>query len=102
MKSRRETLEDFVARDPNDVFSRYGLALELEKSGRDQEAASQLKEVISRDPSCIAAYYQLGKILARTDEIGAREVYRQGIDAATAANDLRARSEMQQALDMLN
>jgi len=46
MKTRRELLEDFVAQDPDDPFSRYALALELEKEGNDQGAVPQLHEVI--------------------------------------------------------
>lgn len=103
MKTRREMLEEFVAQDPDESFSRYALALELEKEGREQEAVPQLREVIARDPSYVAAYYHLGRLLAQTrlpDE--ARDVYRRGLDAATAAKDQRARSEMQEALDTLD
>ena len=102
MKTRREMLEEFVAQDPNDSFSRYALALELEKESRAQDAVPQLKAVIARDSSYVAAYYHLGRLLAQTglpDE--ARDVYRRGLDAAAAGNDQRARSEMQEALDML-
>jgi tetratricopeptide (TPR) repeat protein len=103
MKTRREMLEDFVAQDPNDSFSRYALALELEKEGRELEAAPQLQEVIARDPNYVAAYYQLGRLLARLGQVeDARAVYRRGLDAAAASNDQRTRSEIQEALDMLD
>ncbi len=95
-------LEEFVAQDPGDSFSRYALALELEKEGGEQQAVGQLQEVITRDSSYVAAYYQLGRLLAQTgfpDE--ARDVYRRGLVVATAANDQRARSEIQEALEML-
>jgi cytochrome c-type biogenesis protein CcmH/NrfG len=102
MKTRREMLEEFVAQDPNDPFSRYALALELEKEGNEQEAVPQLQEVIARDPSYVAAYYQLGRLLAKSGTLDeARDVYRRGLVAATAANDQRARSEIQEALEML-
>jgi len=80
MKSRKETLEEFVAVDPNDSFSRYALALELEKEGEEANAVVQFRQVIDRDSSYVAAYYHLGKVLARTghdDE--ARDVYRKGL-----------------------
>lgn len=102
MKTRREMLEEFVAQEPDDSFSRYALALELDKEGRPQEAVPQLEEVIARDPSYVAAYYHLGRLLTQTglpDE--ARDIYRRGLDAANAANDQRARSEIQEALEML-
>jgi len=102
MKTRRETLEEFVFGEPNDSFSRYALALELEKEGRAQDAVSQLREVIARDDSLVAAYYQLGRLLAKTGFVEeARDVYRRGLDAARAANDQRTLREMNEALEML-
>jgi len=102
IKTRREILEEFVAQDPDDSFSRYALALELEKEGRERDAVPQLREVISRDSAYVAAYYQLGRLLAQSgspDE--ARDVYNRGLVAATAAKDQRARSELQEAIEML-
>jgi cytochrome c-type biogenesis protein CcmH/NrfG len=102
MKSRREMLEEFVAQDPNDSFSRYALALELEKEHRVQDAVPQLREVIARDASYVAAYHQLGRLLAQAGLVEeARDAYRVGIDAAIASGDPRARSEMQEALETL-
>ena len=102
MKTRREMLEEFVAADPADSFSRYALALELEKEKREPEAISQLQEVITRDPAYVAAYYHLGRILARLGQIeDARAAYRQGLDVSTAAGDQKTRNEIQEALDML-
>jgi thioredoxin-like negative regulator of GroEL len=103
MKTRRETLEDFVAQDPDDSFSRYAFALELEKEGRELESIQQLQEVIARDPSYVPAYYHLGRLLARRGQIeDARAVYRLGLDAATASKDQRTRGELQEALDLLD
>jgi Tfp pilus assembly protein PilF len=102
VKTRKEMLEEFVAQDPNDSFSRYALALELEKEGDVQEAVPQLRDVISRDPSYVAAYFHLGRLLSQTGLIEeAREAYRRGLDAAIASGDQRARSEMQEAIEML-
>jgi len=102
MKTRREILESFVAEDPNDSFSRYALALELEKESGAQEAVAQLKEVISRDPNYVAAYQQLGRLLAQSELIDeAREVYRRGIELASRSGDQRSRNEMQDSLAML-
>lgn len=102
MKTRRDMLEEFLAQDPDDSFSRYALALELEKEGKAPEAVPQLREVIARDPSYVAAYHHLGRLLAQIGLIDeARESYRRGLDVATASGDQRARSEMQEALEML-
>ena len=103
MKSRKETLEEFVAMDPNDSFSRYALALELEKNGEEAYAVLHFREVISRDPGYIAAYYHLGRVLARTGNADeARDVYRKGLEAAIAANDQRTSTEIREALDALD
>jgi Tfp pilus assembly protein PilF len=102
MKTRREMLEEFVAQDPNDSFPRYALALEFEKDGRVDEAVSQLREVISRDSRYVAAYHHLGRLLALTGLVeDARDTYRRGIEVAKVSGDQRARSEMQEALEML-
>jgi tetratricopeptide (TPR) repeat protein len=95
-------LEEFVAADPADSFPRYALALELEKEGRELEAIPQLQEVIARDPAYVAAYYHLGRILARMGQIeDARTIYRRGLDASATAGDQKTRNEIQEALDML-
>jgi len=102
MATRREMLEEFVAADPNDSFSRYALALELEKEGRVNEAIAQLQEVMGRDENYVAAYYHLGRMLAKSgkDE-EALAIYKRGIDAATKAGDQKTRNEIQEAIDML-
>lgn len=102
MKTRREMLEEFLAADPNDSFSRYALALELEKEERTTEAIAQLQEVLARDTNYVAAYYHLGRMLARagdTDE--ALTIYRRGLDVAAKAGDQKTRSEIQEAIEML-
>src|SRR4051812_36110976 len=103
MKSRREMLEEFLAADPTDIFSRYALALELEKAQRPAEAIAQLREVIERDAGYVAAYYHLGRMLARAGEMAeARDVYRTGLDLAAKAGDRRTRDEIQEAIDSLD
>jgi tetratricopeptide (TPR) repeat protein len=103
MKSRREMLEEFVAADAGDSFSRYALALELEKESRKPEAITQLREVIARDSSYVAAYYHLGRLLASAGEVEeARAIYTRGLDEAGRAGDQRTRNELQEALDSLD
>ncbi len=103
MATRREMLEEFVTIDPNDSFSRYALALELEKEERAEEAIVQLQEVIKRDEDYVAAYYHLGRMLAKASkEEEALAVYNRGIVAATKAGDQKTRNEIQDAIEMLN
>lgn len=103
MKSRKEMLEEFLAADPADLFSRYALALELEKEQRPADAIAQLHQVIERDAGYIAAYYHLGRLLARAGQTSeARAIYRTGLDRAAQAGDRRTRDEIQEALDSLD
>jgi cytochrome c-type biogenesis protein CcmH/NrfG len=103
MKTRREMLEEFVAADPNDSFSRYALALELEKEQRELEAVAQFQEVIARDPNYVPAYYHLGRVLMHLQQIeDARATWHRGIDAAAASGDEKTRKEIQEALEALD
>ena len=103
MKSRLEMLEEFVAQDPNDSFSRYALALELVKEARPEDAVIHLRELIARDQNYVASYYQLGRLLARTGCINeARDVYRKGIDVANSAGDQKTAAEINEAVEALD
>jgi thioredoxin-like negative regulator of GroEL len=102
MKTRRERLEEFLAADPQDSFSRYALALELEKENRPGEAISHLQEVIARDENYVAAYYHLGRMLARAEQTeAALAIYRRGLNVAAKAGDQKTRNEIQEAIEML-
>jgi hypothetical protein len=72
-KSRREMLEEFVTKKPDDAFSRYGLAME-----------------------CMNMYAQMLSREARNEE--ARRVLTTGIAAANSKGDQHARSEMETLL----
>lgn len=103
MKSRKEMLEEFLAADPNDSFSRYALALELEKAGEADAAAAQLREVISRDERYVAAYYHLGRLLAKAgSEEDALDTYKRGLEVASKIGDQKTRNEIQEAIDLLS
>jgi len=101
-KSRREVLEEFVARQPNDAFSRYGLAMECMNSGDAAAADTQFRELLQRNADYVPAYLMYGQFLAREsrpDE--AKHVLTQGISAASKANNSHALSEMQSLLKTL-
>jgi predicted Zn-dependent protease len=103
MKTRREILEEFVVQEPGDSFSRYALALELEKEGRPTDGIPHLEEVVLRDPTYIPAYYQLGRLLGRAGRIEeARTAYSNGLKISLAAGDQKTSSEIQEALNLLD
>jgi len=101
-KSRLETLEGFLAANPNDSFVRYGLAQEYLRQGQPAKAVEQFRDLLGRNADYQAAYYHLGQALEKlgqTDE--AREAYREGIEVTGRLGDEHARSELEAALELL-
>jgi tetratricopeptide (TPR) repeat protein len=102
MSNRLEVLKNMVAQNPNDSFSRYGLAMEYANSGDLEGAIEEYRALLAVNPNYSAAYYHGGQTL---EKLGKREdakaLYRQGIEATTHIGDLHTRSELQAALDLL-
>ena len=95
-------LHEFLAKDPNDSFTCYALALEYAGRGETERCVSMLEALVRNDPAYIPAYQQLGyayQKLNRREEAVA--IFQRGIKAATQAGDHHAQSEMQEALDEL-
>lgn len=102
-KTRREMLEEFVAKRPEDAFSRYGLAMECMNGGDTAAADMHFRALIERNADYVPAYLMYGQLLSResrTDE--AREILSTGIAAAAQKNDAHARSEMESLLNELS
>lgn len=95
-KTRRQLLEEFVAKDPNDAFSRYGLALDCMNSGDSAAADTHFRELLLRNANYVPAYLMYAQLLVRefrTDE--AKQVLNTGISVASQKGDAHARSEME-------
>jgi thioredoxin-like negative regulator of GroEL len=102
-KTRRQMLEEFVAKKPEDAFSRYGLAMECMNSGDPSAADGHFRALIERNADYIPAYLMYGQLLAResrTEE--AKQVLSNGIAAASKKNDDHARSEMETLLNEIS
>ena len=100
--ARLESLKRMVEQNPGDSFLRYGLAMEYRNAGDLQRAAGEFRAVVAANPDYAPAYYQGGQTLERLGRVEeAREMYREGVAAATLICDHHARSEMQAALDLL-
>ena len=100
--ARIDVLKNMVAQNPNDSFSRYGLAMEYAQSGNLEQAITEYNTLLSGNPKYAAGYYHAGQAfekLGRLDE--ARAMYRKGIEITTQIGDLHTRSELQAALDIL-
>jgi len=101
-KSRRQMLEEFVARKPDDAFSRYALAIECMNSGDSAAADQHFQVLLQQNPDYVPAYLMYGQLLAREARTGeARRVLSTGIEAASKAGDQHARSEMETLLKEL-
>jgi predicted Zn-dependent protease len=101
-KSRRQKLEDFLAKNPNDAFARYGIALECVKEGDIAAAESHFQTLIRSNPDYVPGYQMYAQTLARNDRAAdAKSVLAQGIEAATRAGNQHARSEMEGLLSEL-
>ena len=99
-KTRRELLEEFVAKKPDDAFSRYGLAMECMNTGDPAAAIQQFQSLLERNASYIPAYLMYAQLLARESRATeARQILSTGIAAATKAGNEHARSEMETLLN---
>ncbi|MBF8294486.1 MAG: Tetratricopeptide repeat protein [Bacteroidetes bacterium] len=99
-EERIAKLKALLARESNDSFSRYALALEYAGANDLPQALSLLEDLVQRDQSYVPAYQQLGYLyqkLGRREE--AVSAFRRGMEIATQQDDHHARSEMQDALD---
>ena len=100
--TRLDILKNMVGQNPNDSFSRYGLAMEYRSAGNLEAAADEFRALVAADPNYTAAYYHYGQTLeALGREEQARAVYVAGIEATTRKGDRHALSELQAALDLL-
>jgi len=102
-KTRRQMLEEFVARKPDDAFSRYGLAMECINSGDAAAADTHFRALLERNADYIPAYLMYGQLLARESRTSeAKQILSNGIAAAAKRGDQHARSEMEALLNDLN
>jgi Flp pilus assembly protein TadD len=81
--ARIATLRRMAEQHPRDPRPRFGLALEYERRAQWAEAAAELRAYLELAKDEGNAYGRLGHALRELgDDDGAREAYRQGIEAA--------------------
>ncbi|HEY2459476.1 MAG TPA: tetratricopeptide repeat protein [Candidatus Acidoferrum sp.] len=98
-KSRRQLLEEFVTKKPDDSFSRYGLAMECMNTGDAKSADEHFRSLLQNDPAYVPAYLMYAQMLvreSRQDE--ARQILNSGISAASQKGDTHAQSELESLL----
>jgi thioredoxin-like negative regulator of GroEL len=98
-KTRRQMLEEFVARKPDDAFTRYGLAMECVNSGDTAAADEQFKTLIERNADYVPAYLMYAQMLVRESRTEhAKHVLSSGLSAAAKKGDHHAQSELEALL----
>jgi Tfp pilus assembly protein PilF len=102
MTDRMQKLQQMLAREPEDTFLLYALAMEYRKTGELPEALKHLEMVLKKDAGYCVAYHQMGLIHEQAGDLpAARDSYRNGMAAAAGKGDFHARDEMQAALSMI-
>lgn len=102
-KTRRQRLEEFVAAQPDDAFSRYGLAMECLNAGDAASAEEHFRKLLESNPDYVPAYFHFGQLLARLSRADeARRIFGAGIVFAQKKGDAHARSELEAALSELH
>lgn len=103
MMNRKEHIRTMLVDSPNDAFLRYALALEFAKENDIEAAINVTKVLLKEQPDYLGAYYQLGKWYEAIEDFKAAiEVYEKGIDLAEKQNNLKAKSELEQALWLID
>lgn len=95
----------WLAKKPGDRMALYGVAFELKKAGRVDEAREAFETLLAAHPTSGAGWFQFGQLLEKDgDEDGAVEVWARGLEALQGledANSVRSRGEIEGALDAL-
>lgn len=96
---RLEALQAFHEEDPEDPFTRFGLAREHLKDGNTEEALAHFEGLVEEQPGYTGTYYHLGKLyerLGRLDE--AKETYRAGVAVCEEQGATKDLAELRDAL----
>ena len=96
-------LKEILALDPKNSFARYGIAMELAKSGDIPAAMAEFDTLLTIDPDYTAGYFMAAQTLASAGRSAeAIERLNIGIGCAARSGNRHAQSEMQAMLDELD
>ena len=102
-KTRREKLEQFLAQNPNDAFSRYGLAMECIREEDRVAAEKHFRTLLENHADYVPTYLMYAQMLVQQERIPeAKSVLTTGIDAATRQMNQHARSELEALLSEIS
>jgi len=96
---RLAMLRQMAERSPAEPFPRYALAMELRKRAMNDEARAAFAALLQSHPGYVPTYLMFGNLLlALGDATAAADVLARGVEAAEAAGDVHAASELRGAL----
>jgi predicted Zn-dependent protease len=94
--------EEILAQNPNDAFTRYGLAMEYRQRGEASLALEHFDELQKRHPDYTAGYQMAAQTLIAGGKFTeAEQRLRTGIDCARHTGNQHALAEMEGMLDEL-
>jgi len=89
-------LNEILAQNPTDAFTRYGLAMEYSNAGEIDRALEQFRELLANHPDYTAGYFMAAQTLAKSARIAeARRMLTDGITSAKRTGNTHAQSEME-------
>lgn len=99
---RLEQLETLLAKEPDDAFLNFGMAIELAKAQRFDESLARFDRVTAVDPNYVAAFHHKAKTLITMGDIdAAKAVLEKGIAQAGDCGEMHAKGEMEELLNSL-
>ena len=99
---RIRKLKEFLARDGEDSFSLYALAMEYASRGRFEESLEYFDRLLRTDPEHVPGYHQKAKVLAQLGRyVQARAVLEAGVPHAQRSGQFHTRDKMAEMLRQL-
>jgi thioredoxin-like negative regulator of GroEL len=96
-------LSEILAANPEDSFARYGLALEYSNAGQTDQALTEFKTLIEKNPDYVPAYFMAAQALAAADRMDeAKRMLVDGISTARRTGNTHAQSEMTAMLEEMS
>lgn len=96
LSERAKKLIGFIQKNASDSFSKFALALELDKAGFPSEKVEALFiSILKQEPTYQGLYYHYGAWLEKQNRLQeALEIYDKGISLARNTKDTHALSEL--------
>jgi predicted Zn-dependent protease len=97
--SRKDMLLSMLAKEPDDVFFNYALAIEYVGEKKFHEAEEQFLKTLKLNPEYLPVYYQLGQTFEKLGKKKrAVEIYFKGLELAKKQKNQKAVNEINEAM----